>query len=988
MSVLVRLLGPVDVLTDDGRPRQLRGVRRKALLTILALPAGRVVASRRLIELMWRDAPPPAVGNALQRHVSHLRTIVGRREAIVARPPGYLLDLGPEPTDVGVAERLVRDAARATRPEDRLDRLRSAVRLWSGPSLAELRDLPWFDDQARRLDETLLRARTELLTVRLELGHGPRMLTELEALAAEHPWHEEIAGLLMRALYAAGRQTEALAVYQRLRKALNEELGIDPGPGLRDLEAAVLRQDPALTAPPPAVVSPVPPAVVPAQLPLAVAGFTGRDADLATLDRLAAEPGAVVIAGTPGVGKTALAVQWAHRVAARFPDGQLYVNLRGYDPEQPVPAAEALAGFLRALGVAGRDVPLGLDERAARYRTALSGRRVLIVLDNAGGAEQIRPLLPGAPGCVAVVTSRDSLAGLVALDGARRLDLGLLPAADAVALLRRLIGARVTGEPVAAERLAELCARLPLALRIAAERAAAEPDGSLATLVKTLGDEQRRLELLDAEGEIRSAVRSVFAWSYHRLPPDAAGAFRAVGLHPGGDFDAPAIAALTGHDVAYATRLCARLARAHLIQPHGTGRYVIHDLLRLYALGLSPVIERPAALAALFDHYLAGAAAAMDTLHPAERAKRPRVDRAATTPPLDTPDTARAWLEAELANLVDVCAYAAAHSSPVHTIRLARVLFRHLDMGGRHAEAMSVHSSARRAARAIGDRSAEARALNNLAAVFWWRARYPQAAEYYRAAAELFRAAGDAGGESDVQANLGLVATSMGDLTGAAGHYERALAICRATGDLLGEGVALTGLGTAYTMTGDLERAAGHLRAALVLRRAAGKKDGEADTLTGLARIHLRRGDLDLAAEQLEAALVLYRRLGYPGREAGTLNTLGVVARRAGEPVRALRYHEQSLTLHRSSGTRRGEAAALNGMGGTLLAMGEAEAARRRHADALRLATEAGDRYEEAVAHDGLAAAFRSRGDHHLARTHGEEASRIFAAIGAAGSSY
>ena len=1010
-SVQVRLLGPVDVVTD-GVPRLLSGVRRKALIAVLGLRAGRVVSSHRLIDLIWADSPPPAAANALQRHISHLRTVLGIRSAIVARPPGYLLDLGTEATDLRLAERLIADAGSSADPEHRRRQLQAAVALWSGPSLGELRDLGWYDEQARQLDDLLLQTQQALLEVRLTLGQSAQVVAELEGLSRAYPLQEQIAGLLMRALYGIGRQADALAVYQRLRRTLNEDLGIDPGPQLRDLETAVLRQDPVLAEPPamtaaetgprPAAVS-APAPVTPAQLPSAVAGFTGRDAELTRLDDLltatageATEAGRrqpvpvgiFALSGTAGVGKTTLAIQWAHRIADRFPDGQLYVNLRGYDPEQPVSAADALAGFLRALGVAGQDIPLGLDERAGRYRTALSGRRVLVVLDNAGSVEQVRPLLPGAAGCVAVVTSRDSLAGLVALDGAHRVDLDLLPAADAIALLRRLVGSRVDAEPAAAAELAGQCARLPLALRIAAELAADRPDTSLAGLTKALGDQRHRLEMLDAAGEVRTAVRSVFSWSYQQLPPDAARAFRLLGLHPGPDFEAYAVAAVTGLTVDHAGGLCARLARAHLIHRLGANRYGIHDLLRAYAMHLAEAEESEAdrhrALSGLFDYYLATAAAAMDTLHPAERQKRPRVDPTGPVPALPDPGPARGWLDAERPNLVAVCAHTVAHGWPEHTIRLAQTLFRYLDMAGHHAEALAVHNHALRAARAGGDQPAEARALNNLAAVYWWQAEYRQAAGYYQQAATLFRDGGHRGGEADALNNLGMVYRSMGDLARAAEHHGRALAINRETGNLIGQGHALTGLGTVYTTMGEFGPAAEHYREALVLWRRVGKTDGEADALAGLGAVHLRQGDLAGAAEHLELALALYRQHGYPGGEANTLNSLGVVLRRRGDLAHAAECHEQALALHRRNGTRVGEAAALNGLGETRRAAGSLREAGRQHADALALATEIGDRYQEAQAHDGLAAGLAAAGNTAAARTHWEHALRIYTSLGAA----
>ena len=375
-------------------------------------------------------------------------------------------------------------------------------------------------------------------------------------------------------------------------------------------------------------------------------------------------------------------MHWAHRVSERFSDGQLYVNLRGYDPGQPMPAAEALAGFLRALGVTGQHIPVDVAERSARYRSLLAGKRMLVLLDNAGDVEQVRLLLPGTPTCAVVVTSRDSLAGLVARDGARRSDLDMLSQAEAVALLRTLIGPRVDADPAAADELAARCARLPLALRVAAELAIARASASLAELASELAD-GRRLDLLDAGGDERTELRAVVSWSYRNLDVKAARAFRLIGLHPGPDVAPRAVAILLGSTMEQAGGLLAELARAHLVQPTDPGRYGMHDLLREYAreLGVNSdtAEERQAALSRVFDYYLSNATAASDVLYPAGRRWRLGVGRGRPGPSgaqAFTPATARTWLDAELANFIATVAHAAAHGWPRHAIDLAATLYR------------------------------------------------------------------------------------------------------------------------------------------------------------------------------------------------------------------------------------------------------------------------------------------------------------------------
>jgi tetratricopeptide (TPR) repeat protein/transcriptional regulator with XRE-family HTH domain len=698
-----------------------------------------------------------------------------------------------------------------------------------------------------------------------------------------------------------------------------------------------------------------PASVVPRQLPPAVAGFVGREPELTMLSGLLHDaedgPAAMVISaigGTAGVGKTALAVHWAHQVAARFPDGQLYVNLRGYDPGQPMSVADALAGFLRALGVAGLTVPPEVSERAALYRSLLAGRRVLVVLDNASEVEQVRPLLPGATSCVALVTSRDSLVGLVARDGARRLDLDLLGPTAAVSLLRTLIGGRVDADPRAAARLAAECGRLPLALRVAAELAAARPGVPLAGLADDLADEQRRLDLLDAGGDQRSAVRTVFSWSYRHLDTDSARAFRLLSLHPGSDFDAYAAAALTGASLMRAGHLLDRLVQAHLIQRAGPSRYGLHDLLRAYARQLTAADDgekaQRAALTRLFDYYLQTTATAMDALFPAESSRRPRISPSANpTPPVTDPAAARAWLDAELANLAATAAHTAAQGWPDHAVRLAVTLFRYLDAGGHVPEAVSIHMHAHRAAAQTGDLAAEAEALTSLGVVDLRRGRYEQAARRFR----------------------------------------EALALRRELGDRAGEARALHNLGGADLHQGRYEQAARRFREALALRRELGDRAGEARALGNLGALDLRRGRYRQAARYLKLTLAVCRELGDRAGEAHALGFLGTLDLRQGRNQDAACCYRQALALCREFGVRSSEAAALNGLGEVLLATSQPGQASAQHVIALDLAGQTGDWFEQARAHSGLAQSHDAVGDAGQAFHHWQQALRIYTGLSA-----
>ena len=639
----------------------------------------------------------------------------------------------------------------------------------------------------------------------------------------------------------------------------------------------------------------------------AAAGQSGPD------DR-AAVPIAV-LAGTAGVGKTALAVRWARRAATAFPDGQLYVNLRGYDPGAPLLPADALAGFLRALGLAGEDIPAGEDERAAAYRSLLDGRRMLVVLDNAASVEQARPLLPGSPTCLVIVTSRDSMAGLVARHGARRLALDMLPAADALGLLRTLIGDRVDAEPDAAAELAGQCARLPLALRVAAELAAATPDSRLAELAGELAGEQRRLDLFDAGGDERTAVRGVFSWSYRHLPAGAARAFRLIGLHPGPDFDAYAVAALTaltGATAGFGSRpvtatqakdALALLARAHLVYPAGGGRYGMHDLLRAYARELAAADDgadgQQAALTSLFDYYLGVAASAMDVLVPAERHYRPRLEPIGTpAPELATAAQARGWLDAERAVLVAVALHAAAQGWPAHATRLAAILYRYLETGGHYADAVTIHGRSNHAARLLGDRAAEAMALTNLGIISWRQGRYQQAADY----------------------------------------HQQSLAASVAIGDRRGEALALANLGTVYERRGRYQQAAHCHQQALAAFQSIGERTGEARALGNLGSVAGREGQYERAVDWYQQALAVFRETGDPTGEASALPDLGLAYQRLGRHEEAVGCYQRALALFRETGDRTGEVEARNGVAEVLLATGRPDEARVAYTAALALA--------------------------------------------------
>ncbi|SFR28090.1 DNA-binding transcriptional activator of the SARP family [Lentzea waywayandensis] len=947
VSLRVQVLGPVRAW-HDGQEIELGPAGRRAVLGLLALAGGRVVPRADLVDALWGENPPPSATNVIQTYVKHLRRLFDPQRHRYARSTsipfvgdGYALRIPNDEVDVDRFHALVSAAGRTSVAEEVAGLLGTALGLWQGRPFA---DHPGLTTHAKVV--ALLNERRNALLAHAEtmigLGRAVDLLPLLVEHAADHPLDEAVQALLVRAYAAAGRRADAFTVYDNTLRVLRDELAIGPGAELVGAHAALLDE------PVPATSRRADP--VPAQLPANTPGFLGRATELAVLDGMLAErdPAAtavIAVCGTAGVGKTALAVHWGHRLRSGFPDGQLYVNLRGYEAGKPLAAAHVLGGFLQALGVAGSAIPVDVDARAARYRTEVADRRLLIVLDNAAAVEQVRLLLPGAPSCVVVVTSRDSLAGLVAVHGARRLELRPLRRGDAIVLLRKLISDRPLAES-AAVALAEQCAFLPLPLRVAAELVVSRPETALAELVGELGDRQRRLRLLDGGGDDRAAVREVLSWSYKHLPAEAARLFRLLGVHPGRDFDVACAAALADLAQDTAGRLVDVLVRAHLVDRGPAGRHGMHDLLRAYAVDLAQdEPERTAAFDRLLDHYLTSAAAAMDVVYP--------TGRVAATAPVADPARMRAWLDAERPNLTDLCAFAAGHDRPEQAMRLAEMLYRYFE-AGHHSEALVMHTNGLRAARLVGDREGEARALTNLGAVHRLLGRYSPAAARLRQSLRLHRDHSDRAGEARALSHLGIVEDRLGDVGASIGYLQQALTRYRELGDRHGTASVLTNLGTVQGQTGDHAGAAEALNAGRDLFRALGDRAGEATALTNLADAYTYLGRHTAAAAHLHQALAHFRDLGHRYGEAAALSTLGQVHVHLGRADEAIGLHEEALEIFRATGHRYGEANTLNGLAEALRAA-DRPGAPAAHREALAIATETGDRDEQSRATAGIA---------------------------------
>ena len=683
----VRILGPIEIAGPEGS-WEVSGLRRKAVLAALAVEPGRVVSTERLAEAVWDGQAPTTVRNTLQAHISYLRRAFGDPDAIRAVSPGYLLWLGVEATDAEAAGRLLQEAAQEEDLARRTARAQEAVALWRGPALADVADLAAFHGWAQRLDELRVRARRLLIDCLLTLGRVDQAVQDAQELWHEYRLDEESAGLLMGALYQAGRQVDALAVYREVSCGLREELGLDPGPALRELEAAILRQDAGMLrrqSPPESLPEPEPererergwepepestperePASAPAQLPGSVY-IVGRAPQIRTLDAMAervadadpSSPAAIAaITGMAGIGKTALAVHWARGVAGSFPDGQLHVDLHGSGlGETAVDTGQTLRSFLVALGVPRDRIPSDPAARAALFRGVLADRRVLIVLDNVRDAEQIRPLLPGAPGCLVLVTSRNPLASLVACEGATAIPLDLLSPQDAHALLERRLGpARLAAEPGPFRGVVESCEGLPLAISLAGAWAATHPRLPIAEYAVDLGKIATTFEALDG-GDDRTDLRAVFSWSYRALSDEAARLLRFQSLRPGPGISVSAAASLAAVSRVRAAELVAELTGTALLTQYAPGRYGAHDLLCRFAHQESrahdPQEARSEAVLRLMEHYLYSAVAAARWLDPCGGEVKLPDPRPGVEPEcFESREAATAWLRAEAAELV------------------------------------------------------------------------------------------------------------------------------------------------------------------------------------------------------------------------------------------------------------------------------------------------------------------------------------------------
>ena len=901
------LLGPLAVRRGDVT-LPLASRKQRAVLAALLLNSGRVISLDDLTEVLWGAAPPPSARVAVQNHVMRLRKALGDSARIRTQPGGYQIDVDESELDVSRFEMhlvAARAAAKDGAWDTAAERARAGLALWRGEPLADVESDLLASRDVPRLAELRLQAEEVRLDADLRLGRHAEVITEAQRLAATYPLRERLHVLLMLALYGDGRQAEALAAYARARQVLIDELGTEPGAGLRELQRQILTGDPVLNSSARAV-NPAA-ATVPRQLPAAVSGFTGRAGELAALRRIVDEtsadsPGTVVISaigGTAGVGKTALALQWAYQVADHFPDGQLYVNLHGFDPSGvPMTAAEAVRGFLDALGVPPDRIPAQPEAQAGLYRSTLADRRMLIVLDNARDEQQVRPLLPAGPASLVIITSRNQLGGLAAAERARLLSLDVLSHDEAVHMLTDRIGSgRAAAEPGAVAEIAALCGRLPLALAVAAARAEARPNFPLSALAAELRDRTGRLDALDA-GDPAASVRAVFSWSYRQLSAAAARMFRLLGLHRGPDISLAAAASLAAADEPGARRLLADLTRAHLVAEHVPGRYALHDLLRAYAADQARDTdsqpERAAAVVRVLDHYVYSARNGAFTMLPAVRP----VAQAAPSPGavaerFTGSEHALAWFEAEYHVLLAAIALAGDHGLDDHVWEISMSMHPILATRGHDLEWAGV----KRMSIGAAVRGDAALVANGVRGCVGTLGDYEWVPEYYANVAKRYRQLGNRRGEAIMFNSLAATAELRGQYGEALSHAQRAASLFRAIGDKTGEAELLNEVGWYHALLGNYQEARGLCRQALALNSRYGSRHLEGNIWNSLGYAEYHAGDFGEAAACYERALSIFRTVGDRWGEADTLTNLGDIRTVAGDPLRAREAWQQALAI-------------------------------------------------------------------------------------------
>ncbi|MBP2054069.1 DNA-binding SARP family transcriptional activator [Streptomyces griseochromogenes] len=993
------ILGALEGWHGERRLRLGSPTQERVLATLLLEP-GRMVPMTRLVAAAWDDEPPQTAGHQIRKAVAALRTrIPGGSSLIVTDGAGYRAVLTDEQLDLHEFTRRsqeARQAVAAGQSAEAVGHLRACLDLWRGPVMAGTGGAV-ISAASAALEERHMAVAEQYFELQLELGQSGELIGPLRELITAHPLRETLRGRLMVALYRAGRQAEALEEFGRVRELLVEELGIDPGAELTRLYEAILRDSPevaprvpqsvadraALLVPapldPPSASDPAP-----CTLPYDLPDFTGRDTELARLLEVGRAPAGrstriVGVDGMGGSGKTALAVHAAHLLAPDYPDGQLFVDLRGFSPgEKAQEPSAVLHSLLRTLGVPDDRIPDDLERRTTLWRTVSAQRRLLLLLDNAADVAQVRPLLPASEDCLAILTGR---VRMLELDGAEWLSLGLLSADDSITLLTRTLGVdRTTAEPQAVDQLARLCCGLPLALRITTARLRNRPRWTVQYLVDRLADETRRLRELSA-GE--RSVEATLRLSYQGMEEDQRVAFRLLGLHPGSAIDVHSAAALLGADVHDTEDLLELLLDNHLLEQHEAGLYGFHDLVRTYAMGVrEPEDDEEGAVERLVSYYTLATDQACEILFPGRnRYSDPPEPSSAELPRLDGDGQALRWFDREHEALLAVATRAGTQGLHRTAALLARNVLFYLHLRGHYEEFRGVNTVAVSACRQLDDPVLLSLSLCNLAVGQWWLGNFHDGISTAQEALELV-------GSSDRRTEgfcievLGLLHGALGNFDEARFHLVRGIALHRDLGAHRQEAEALVNLSSVQTWTGHYAEGVRYAARATELNRRLGERSNEISSLSWLALAHLGTGEDERARACLSQALELCDDSRQPGNVAFVLAHWARVCQRLGEVSSAAEYAERALDLVSAGGTVLRQAAVVNVVGLVHLCADAPDRAMELYRRAHELASRLGYRIEIARALHGMAEAARVLGDEPTARRHQREADVLYDVMG------
>ncbi|HTX85118.1 MAG TPA: tetratricopeptide repeat protein [Streptosporangiaceae bacterium] len=981
-----RTLGPIE-LWSAGQRQDLGPARAQCILAILLLSPRTIVPVESLIDRLWDTQPPPKARDSLSVYVARLRAslrqAVGDRVQLVRRARGYALEVDPETIDVHQFRRLRRqaDALAASGDHDHAaSLLREADGLWRGQALAGITG-DWVARIREGLEEERRAAIVERVGCELELGRHADLVGELRHLLAQYPLDETLVAHQMTALYGSGRPADALSLYRETRSHLVAEQGAEPGPMLSELHQRILGGDPQLAARSsgqhPHWVAP------PDTLPPETAEFVGRREELGMLtEEHGSTPGIAIIEGMPGVGKTALAVRAARQVGKQYPEGALYLHLHSHGPGSPaLGPAEALQRLLQMLSVPAAQIPDTIGERSALWRAQLSRRRAVVILDDAAGHDQIRPLLPVTGRCLILITTRRRLPDY---PGSRTLTLDVLPVDEAVMLFRQIAGEGRTGDADQVAAAVGQCGRLPLAIQLTAGRIAQDGSLSLDGLIEELSQFSARL---GGTGAVSPEVMAAFDLSYGALEPDHQRFFRRLGVSPCAYLSLPAAAALDGCTLAEAEKALVTLLECHLLARAPDGQFRFHDLIRDYAAVRAarddPEAERRQALGRLLDYYLHTADRADRVLYPFRRRTPAQVTQVpAASPALGTQEDAADWLESEWQNILQAARCAGTREWKQKCADLIHVLAEFVEITAYWGEAIAAHNLALQAARDLADPARIAQASLALSAVLQQTGGHETALPRAEEAAAIYRQLGDRGGEADALDQMGLAHQRTARSREALAYFREAWILYRAIEDPRGVAAALSHSGIACWHLGRYPEARTHMREALSLYRGVGDRRGEAKALNNLGRIHLYNGHHRDALDAYQKSLQIFREIGGEQNQAILYHNIGNVHHYKGSHEEALTAFRRALAIYRDIGDLPDEADVLNDIGAIYQSAACYDEALIHHEKARLIAQEIGNLSQQLVALRRIADIHRGSNRYGDALDHYNTALRLAREIG------